>query len=94
MQAVKEAAAERIDTQKNARKWAADSTDPEARKMKMADGGFWPAYNVQIATVSVRGAEGPAGSDVGCIECILLSVIRRSELIGQTAPPVGATSPG
>ncbi len=25
-------------------------TDPEARKMKMADGGFRPAYNVQFAT--------------------------------------------
>jgi transposase len=26
------------------------TTDPEARMMKMADGGFRPAYNVQIAT--------------------------------------------
>lgn len=26
------------------------TTDPEARKMKMADGGFRPAYNVQFAT--------------------------------------------
>ena len=25
-------------------------TDPEARLMKMADGGFRPAYNVQLAT--------------------------------------------
>lgn len=25
-------------------------TDPEARKMKMADGGYRPAYNVQLAT--------------------------------------------
>jgi len=28
----------------------ASTTDPEARKMKMADGGFRPAYNVQLAT--------------------------------------------
>lgn len=28
----------------------ASTTDPEARKMKMADGGFRPAYNVQFAT--------------------------------------------
>lgn len=28
----------------------ASSTDPEARKMKMADGGFRPAYNAQLAT--------------------------------------------
>lgn len=26
------------------------TTDPEARRMKMADGGFRPAYNVQLAT--------------------------------------------
>ncbi len=26
------------------------TTDPDARKMKMADGGFRPAYNVQVAT--------------------------------------------
>jgi len=28
----------------------ASSTDPEARTMKMGDGGFRPAYNVQLAT--------------------------------------------
>lgn len=28
----------------------ASTTDPEARKMKMADGGYRPAYNVQFAT--------------------------------------------
>lgn len=28
----------------------ASSTDPEARKMKMPDGGFRPAYNAQLAT--------------------------------------------
>jgi transposase len=28
----------------------ASTTDPEARRMKMADGGFRPAYNVQIAS--------------------------------------------
>jgi transposase len=33
--------------QENAR---ASTTDPEARVMKMADGGFRPAYNVQLAT--------------------------------------------
>jgi len=28
----------------------ASTTDPEARRMKMADGGFRPAYNAQLAT--------------------------------------------
>jgi transposase len=32
------------------------TTDPEARKMKMADGGFRPAYNVQFATTTHGGA--------------------------------------
>jgi transposase len=30
----------------------ASMTDPEARKMKMGDGGFRPAYNVQFATAA------------------------------------------
>ena len=30
----------------------ASTTDPEARVMKMGDGGFRPAYNVQLATAS------------------------------------------
>lgn len=30
-------------------------TDPEARVMKMADGGFRPAYNIHLATTTERG---------------------------------------
>lgn len=30
----------------------ASTTDPEARRMKMGDGGFRPAYNVQFATAA------------------------------------------
>jgi transposase len=46
----------------------ASTTDPEARVMKMADGGFRPAYNVQFATDQSRGvivgaAVTNAGSD-------------------------------
>ncbi|WP_146115785.1 MULTISPECIES: transposase, partial [Pirellulaceae] len=37
---------------KNAR---ASTTDPEARKMKMGDGGFRPAFNVQFATTTETG---------------------------------------
>ena len=33
----------------------ASTTDPEARKMKMPDGGFRPAYNVQFATTTEGG---------------------------------------
>src|SRR5205823_1720706 len=30
----------------------ASTTDPQARVMKMADGGFRPAYNVQVASIA------------------------------------------
>lgn len=45
-------------------------TDPEARKMKMADGGFRPAYNVQFSTTTdtqvIVGVEVTnSGSDGG-----------------------------
>jgi transposase len=48
----------------------ASTTDPDARKMKMADGGFRPAYNAQFATATVGGvivgvAASNAGSDSG-----------------------------
>src|ERR1019366_5494671 len=48
----------------------ASTTDPEARVMKMADGGFRPAYNVQFASNTQSGAvAGVAidsnGSDMG-----------------------------
>jgi transposase len=33
----------------------ASTTDPECRKMKMPDGGFRPAYNVQFATTTEGG---------------------------------------
>jgi transposase len=33
----------------------ASTTDPEARVMKMADGGFRPAYNVQFASLPANG---------------------------------------
>jgi len=48
----------------------ASTTDPEARVMKMADGGFRPAYNVQFATDGAHGvvvgvAVTNAGTDAG-----------------------------
>jgi RNase H-fold protein (predicted Holliday junction resolvase) len=41
----------------------ASSTDPQARIMKMPDGGFRPAYNVELATV--KGAGKAHGIIVG-----------------------------
>ena len=56
-QATKEAQQHR--NAKGPRAWVTEprvsTTDPEARVMKMADGGFRPAYNVQLATETDNG---------------------------------------
>lgn len=41
--------------QKEAEDVRASTTDPECRKMKMADGGFRPGFNVQFATTTEGG---------------------------------------
>ena len=58
------------------------TTDPEARIMKMADGGFRPAYNCQIATVAkgqiVIGVDSvTVGSDRGLLRPMLDRVKQR-----------------
>lgn len=71
----------------------ASTTDPEARVMKMGDGGFRPAYNVQLATAgSPEG--GPRtlvgvrvtnlGSDVGAISPMLDDIKRRTGALPKT----------
>jgi len=59
------------------------TTDPEARVMKMSDGGFRPAYNVQLATdVDSRVIVGVgvinSGSDKGQVNPILDDIERRT----------------
>jgi hypothetical protein len=54
----------------------ASTTDPAARVMKMADGGFRPAYNVQLASVAgeqivVAVAVSNTGSDRGLMRPML-----------------------
>jgi hypothetical protein len=46
------------------------TADPEARVMRMAGGGFWPAYNIQLATDTqtqiITGVEvSNSGGDYG-----------------------------
>lgn len=58
------------------------TTDPDARVMKMADGGFRPAYNVQFATdvdsrVIVGVAVTPEGSDKGQLPPMLDQIEHR-----------------
>lgn len=54
--AVRHIAAQREKRKKgDGAKARASTTDPEARNMKMADGGFRPAYNVQLVTDADSG---------------------------------------
>jgi transposase len=60
----------------------ASTTDPQARIMKMADGGYRPAYNCQLATVAkgqiVVAVEATAiGSDRGLMPSMLMQIDRR-----------------
>jgi transposase len=49
--------------EKKENKPRASMTDPEARIMKMADGGFRPAYNVQFSSDPVSGATSGVSVD-------------------------------
>ena len=60
----------------------ASTTDPQARVMKMADGGFRPAYNCQIATVAqgqiaIALSVETVGSDRGLMRPMLKAIRRR-----------------
>lgn len=60
----------------------ASTTDPEARVMKMADGGFRPALNAQLATDTVSqvivGVDvGDVGSDHGALTPMLAQLTAR-----------------
>ena len=60
----------------------ASMTDPESRKMKMGDGGFRPAYNVQFATATdslvIVGADVTnAGTDGGQMKPMVDQIERR-----------------
>jgi transposase len=71
----------------------ASTTDSEARVMKMADGGFRPAYNVQMTTagsplggprtvVAVRVTN--VGSDMGSVSPMLDEIERRTGELPRT----------
>lgn len=60
----------------------ASTTDPQARVMKMADGGFRPAYNCQIASAAngqivVALQTQTVGSDRGLMRPMLERLVRR-----------------
>lgn len=71
------------DTEEEAEKARASTTDPEARVMRMADNGYRPAFNVQLAVdTDTRAIVGVgvtnSGSDMGQITPMLEEVERRS----------------
>lgn len=60
----------------------ASTTDPDARVMKMADGGFRPAYNCQLATdadsrLIVASRVSNSGGDMGQVEPTLDEIQQR-----------------
>ena len=70
------------------------TTDPETKVMKMPDGGFRPAYNVELATDSANGIiVGRLGPVIRFIElasvpfaCASLSSRNSSSSVGRTDP--------
>jgi len=72
----------RPSDKKNKKEPRASTTDPDARVMKMADGGFRPAYNCQAATVAqgqivVAVEPQTTGSDRGLLRPMLDELQRR-----------------
>jgi len=64
------AAARKTEGEEKKREARASTTDPEARVMKMGDGGFRPAFNAQLATdvgsqIVVGVDTGNVGNDFG-----------------------------
>lgn len=79
-------AAKKPDKRSQAR---VSSTDPQARVMKMADGGFRPAYNWEFATdaakLVIMGVDVVnEGSDKGQMEPMLEQILRRYNRLPKT----------
>jgi len=65
----------------------ASTTDPEARVMKMADGGFRPAYNLQFATdTATQVIVGVDASNVGSDQGQLAPMVAQVEARHAQAP--------
>jgi transposase len=66
VQAIKDRQTQRETTRQRRRDARVSTTDPDARVMKMADGGYRPAYNVQFATdMASRAIVGVGVTNVG-----------------------------
>ena len=72
----------RGDKKKSKKEARASTTDPQARVMKMPDGGFRPAYNCQVSTVAqgqivIAVKAETTGSDRGLLRPMLDELQRR-----------------
>ncbi len=76
-----------VDRRAGSKPARASSTDPEARVMKMGDGGFRPAMNVQMATAGdvlggprtiVAVAVNNIGSDMGALVPLVAQIEKRT----------------
>lgn len=86
---VKKIAEQREKRKKGAGETArASTTDPEARRMKMGDGGYRPAYNVELATdldsLVIVGADViNVGSDSGQMEPMVQRIESEQEPLSE-----------
>lgn len=65
----------------------ASTTDPEARVMKMADGGYRPAYNVHLATTTERGViVGVVVNNEGTDQTTMLDLVDEVEKRHRVRP--------
>ncbi len=76
------AEAKKSEAEEKKRESRASTTDPEARVMKMGDGGFRPGANAQFATdvgsqIVVGVAAGNAGNDFGQLGPMLTQIEQR-----------------
>jgi len=98
---IKQQRQRRRDNGKPNKEPRASTTDPAARVMKMADGGFRPAYNVQVASAAgeqivVAVAVSNCGSDAvscgrcwsGCANALATSRNAISPTVASTAPKI------
>jgi transposase len=71
------------------------TTDPDTRVMKMADGGFRPAYNVQVATdCDSRCIVGIAVTNVGSDRSSLLPMLTQVQTRTQRLPAAALVDGG
>ena len=87
------AAVKELDNGRRGSEPRASTTDPEARVMKMPDGGFRPAFNVQLATAgspeggprTIVGARVTnVGSDMGSVKPMLDDIAQRTGRLPET----------